>query len=341
MYGDRDEPFTVLRRLGQRLEDGGLPEEILAGIVETVAVAMKLPYAEITLQHGEVHEQVARYGKGVDDVDSFAIHYQGQTIGNLNVGLRGSGESLAESDQGLLRQIASQAGPIAHAVQLTRDLRQSRARVVTAREEERRRLHRDLHDGLGPVLASQGLKIAAVSHLLKTDPERAQQILDELASQNESVVADIRRLVYALHPPELEKLGLVEAVRDYAAGLNVEQEQGTRFRLHDQRPGQGSEELPAAVEVAAYRIATEALTNVTRHAKARRCDVSFAVEAGDYGRQLRLEIVDDGVGIPSNGKQGVGLSSMRARAEEAGGKIQVDSTVSQGTRVVAIFPLSG
>jgi signal transduction histidine kinase len=166
IYGDRDEPFTVLRRLGKRLEGSGVPEEILAGIVETVATALKLPYAEISLRLGKDFEQVACYGRDSEELVSFAIHYQGQTIGNLNVALRGPGESLADADHKLLRHIARHAAPVAHSVQLTRDLRRSRTSAVTARERERRRLRRDLHDGLGPVLASQGLKIAAVGHLL-------------------------------------------------------------------------------------------------------------------------------------------------------------------------------
>jgi signal transduction histidine kinase len=340
MYGERDEPFTVLRRLGQRLEDSGMPEDILAAIVETVAQALKLPYAEITLLHGEKLECAARYGEKAVERIPFSIQYQGQAVGYLNVASRRPGELFGEADEGLLRQIARQAGPVAYTVQLTRDLRQSRARLVTTREEERRRLRRDLHDGLGPVLASQGLKIAAVSHLLDANPERARKLLNELASQNEATVAEIRRLVYALRPPELDELGLVGAIRDYATGLNGNPAGEQYFQVTIQEPEAKLPELPAAIEVAAYRIATEALTNVTRHAMAHHCTVSFTLEENGNGKILQFRIVDDGIGLSKRLKVGVGLSSMRERAEEVGGTFSIESVPQTGTRAVARFPLA-
>ncbi|MGW8227009.1 MAG: histidine kinase, partial [Anaerolineales bacterium] len=340
MYGERDEPFTVLRHLGERLEGSGMPEETLAAIVETVVQALKLPYAEITLRRGEKFERAALYGKHVEGMVSFPIQYQGQIVGYLNAGVRGPRESLTGMDEQLLRQIAQQAGPVAQAVQLTRDLRRSRARLITAREEERRRLRRDLHDGLGPVLASQGLKIAAVHHLLDSDPESAQKLLNEMAAQNETTVAEIRRLVYALRPPELDELGLARAIREYTNGLNVSKDSGTSFEVSIQPPGEELKQLPAAVEVAAYRIATEALTNVTRHAHARYCTISFKLGGSSNGRELLLEIADDGIGFEENGKAGIGLNSMHERAEEVGGELQIESVVDQGTRVSAAFPLA-
>jgi signal transduction histidine kinase len=340
LYGERDEPFTVLRQLGQSLESSGMPEDILTAIVETVSKALKLPYAEITLRRGERFEHVAGFGDETKERIPFPIQYQDQAIGYLNVALRGPGESLAKADGELLRQIARQAGPVAYTVQLTRDLRQSRARLVTAREEERLRLRRDLHDGLGPVLASQGLKIAAVSHLLDSDRETAKKLLEELGAQNEATVSEIRRLVYALRPPELDELGLVRAVRDYADGLNLSAANGAGFKINVDPPNGELPEMPAAVEVAAYRIATEALTNVTRHAHARQCTVHFNVEANDHVKILRMEIADDGAGLPNDGKVGVGMNSMRERAEEVQGELHVESAPHQGTRVVASFPLS-
>jgi signal transduction histidine kinase len=338
LYGDRNEPLVVLRRLGQRLESSGMPEETLTAIAEIVAQALKLRYVEITLRQTGQFVHMARYGRSTTETASFPVQYQGETIAQLNVATRQPGEALADSDLGLLRQIARQAAPVAHAVRLTRDLRQSRARLVTAREEERQRLRRDLHDGLGPVLASQGLKIAAVSHLVEADPERAQQMLEELASQNEAAVTEIRRLVYALRPPELDELGLIGAVRDYVGGLNVSWDDGTHYQVAARPAGEDLPELPAAVEVAAYRIATEALTNVTRHARASHCTIHFST--GDDNR-LRLEIADDGVGFPKDGKTGIGLTSMRERAEDVGGDLSIDSAPQSGTKVVASFPLAG
>lgn len=339
LYGERDEPLSVLRRLGQRLQSSSAPEETLNGIAETVGRALKLPYTEVTLRGIEVSELLGSYGVRCDELESFPILYQGTNIGSLNVAPRGSGEALGVADRKLLLQIANQAGPIAHAVRLTRDLHHSRARVVAAREEERRRLHRDLHDGLGPVLASQGLKIAAVSHLLDNDPESAREILDGLASQNEAAVAEIRRLVYALRPPELDELGLVEAIRDYIAGLNVGEQPGTQFHLEAPQLDQVAAKLPEAVEVSAYRIVTEALTNVARHAQAGQCTVMLWLEEAEGGDQLRLEIVDDGIGISDNVTHGVGVSSMKQRAEEIGGVFRLQSSPDGGTNVMAELPI--
>jgi two-component system NarL family sensor kinase len=147
-------------------------------------------------------------------------------------------------------------------------------------------------------------------------------------------------LVYALRPPELDELGLAGAVREYAAGLNGNVGGATRFQVNVQPPDEELAELPAAVEVAAYRIATEALTNVTRYAQARHCTVSLKVEANGSKDVLLLEIADDGVGISNNGKAGIGLNTMRERAEEVRGELQIESRPDQGTRVAASFPLT-
>ncbi len=339
LYGERDEPLAVLRRLGERLEGSGTPEEVLPAIVETVVGALKLPCGEIMLQRGGTLERVARQGAGGYERVSFPIHYQGQSIGYLSVSARAPGEPLTDSDRGLLRQIARQAGPAARAVQLTQDLRQSRARLVTTREEERRRLRRDLHDGIGPVLASQGLKLAAVRHFLDSDPSSARKLLDELAAQNEATVGQIRRLVYALRPPELDELGLAGAVQDFAAGLNLDSASGAWMQIQVQAPNGDPLRLPAAVEVAAYRITTEALTNVTRHASARHCTVTFEVQRNGGGREFSVEVSDDGIGFSDDVKGGIGLNSMRERAEELQGEFTLESEPSRGTRIVARFPL--
>jgi two-component system NarL family sensor kinase len=340
LYGERDQPITVLRRLGERLESSGMPENVLTGIVETVGQALKLPYAEITLLRDEEFVRVAWYGKEASNTISFPIQFQGQTIGYLSVASRSPGEPINEPDAGLLRLIARQAGPLAYTVRLTRDLRLSRARLVTAREDERQRLRRDLHDGLGPVLASQGLKIAAVSHLLESDPHTARKLLEELALQNEATVAEIRHLVYALRPPELDELGLVRAVRDYADGLDTHLFNGAGLEIQVYPANGKLPGLPAAVEVAAYRIATEALTNVTRHAHACHCTVTFDLVADSQTRHLRLEIRDDGSGLPDDRKAGVGMNSMRERAEEVWGEFRVISDPLRGTRVIASLPLT-
>ncbi len=339
MFGERDEPYTVLHRLGQRLEGAAAPEAILSLMVDTVAQALRLPFAEIHLFHGGRLESAARTGKPGGDRIRFPLSYQAQTLGYLQVCPRAPGEDLSPADERLLRQIARQAGPVAHAIQLTRDLQASRERLVNTREEERRRLRRDLHDGLGPVLAGQGLKLAALKTLLKRDPAAAVVQLDRLLEQNEATVATVRRLVYGLRPPALDELGLAEAIRDQFLILDQDAVRSSTLQIRVVEPAGGLPPLPAAVEVAAYHIALEALTNVARHADADHCSVKLSLAKHHHRPALRLVIRDDGCGLPSSINRGLGLSSMRQRAEELGGSWDIDTGEGGGTRVVAYLPL--
>jgi signal transduction histidine kinase len=221
-----------------------------------------------------------------------------------------------------------QAGVAAHAVRLTADLQRSRERLITAREEERRRLRRDLHDGLGPQLASLTLTIAAARELLRHDADGTDRLLQELAIHTQAAIADVRRVIYDLRPPALDDLGLVLALREQAARYS---QAGLQITIDapEQLPS-----LPAAAEVAAYRIVQEALTNVVRHANARTCIVRLALCDA-----LNIEIKDDGVGLPSGNRAGVGLTSMRERTAELGGTYQIESLPGEGTCIHARLPL--
>ncbi len=339
MYGERDDPYAVLSRLGRRLEAAIAPNAVLNTIVETVTQALKLPYAAIEVISGQSSVIGAEWKAAGQSLNpdhrlliTFPLVYQGETVGRLIVAPRAPGEAFTPADRRLLENIALQAGVATHAVRLTADLQRSRERLVTAREEERRRLRRDLHDGLGPALASLMLKLDAARNLLQRDPLAADALLSELKAQTQSAIADIRRQVYDLRPPALDELGLVSAIREHAAqyhhvdGLRVSVEAPEHLPL-----------LSAAVEVAAYRIALEALTNVMRHAHARHCLIRFSLNDA-----LQIEVIDDGIGLPAapRGRAGVGLTSMRERAAELGGTCVVERAPIGGTRVIARLPLS-
>lgn len=332
LYGERDEPYRVLSRLGQRLEATLAPDTVLTAIVETVAQALRLPYVAIALSGEGNATLAASYGTAVVRPMALDLMYQREQVGQLLLVPRTPGEPLTPADQRLLNDLARQAGIAAHAVQLTAALRQSRERIITAREEERRRLRRDLHDGLGPMLASLLLKVSAARrHLPPESP--ADALLIEMRADMQVAIADIRRLVYALRPPALDELGLVGAVREqaarYGAGEGDTPSPSIWVEAPDRLPS-----LPAAVEVAAYRIAQEALTNVIRHAGAKTCTVRLSVDDA-----LEVEIVDDGVGLPELRSAGVGIVSMRERAEELGGSCAVAARPKGGTRVLARLPL--
>ena len=326
MYGERDDPYKVLSRLGRRLEATLTPEAALSAVAETVAGALKLPYAAIELERDGGFETAAEHGTPANEPLVLPLHYGSEPIGRLVLAPRAPGEPFADSDLRLLEDLARQVGIAAHAARLTSDLRRSRERLVSTREEERRRLRRDLHDGLGPQLATFTLKLDAARNLLAHEPEAAGSLLLELKGQTQETISEIRRLVYDLRPPALDELGLVSALREQAAGYGP----GFSVEAPEELPP-----LPAAVEVAAYRIAVEAMTNTARHARARVCRVCISPS----DRELELEITDDGVGLPDDHRAGVGLSSMRERAAEIGGTCEIEAALTGGTRVLARLPL--
>lgn len=335
MYGERDDPVTVLGRLGQRLETTIALNAVLPVLTETIAQTLRLPYAAITWGADRDGEVAASYGRRVGGVVWLPLAHQGETIGQLVVASRSPGEEFSPADHHLLKNIAHQAGMAVHAVSLTADLQRSRQRLVTTCEEERRRLHRDLHDGLGPNLASQGLKLAAIKQLLEKHPKSAIPLLEQVMAQNQSTVEEVRRLVYGLHPPALDELGLVAAIRDHIAGIDG----NSMLQINVTEPPQGLPPLSPAVEVAAYRIVLEALTNVMRHAQAKHSTIRFSLSQNGSNGNLQIEVVDNGIGLPHDLHAGVGLRSMRERAEELGGTCFIESDAGPGTRVCVRLPL--
>lgn len=266
-----------------------------------------------------------------------SLSYLGRPLGRILVAPRSPADPLRAADLRLLDDIGRQVGVAAHAMLLTRDLQRSREAIVAAREEERRRLRRDLHDGLGPALAGVALGLDAVGRVAPTTPSQAVDLAGQLKEEVQAALADVRRLVEGLRPPALDELGLAAAVRRQAEAL-TERDPGLHVEVEVAAglPA-GPAGLPAAVEVAAYRIATEALNNVARHARARTCRVAFQItRAGD----LLLEVEDDGVGLPASPHGGVGLTAMRERATELGGSARVEALPCGGTLVAAWFPLA-
>ena len=331
LYGDRADPYAALSRLGRRLETTLAPETVLPTVVETVGQALRVPAVAIELERDGRFELAARYGAAVGRPVELPVAHRGQPVGRLLVWPRSADEDLTDADLRLLEDLARQAGVAADAVRLTVALQRAQERLVGAREEERRRLRRDLHDGLGPLLGGVSLGLAGVRHRLRRDPEAAERMLERLEEQLQTATGEIRRLVDGLRPPALDELGLVSALRERAAQF----QHGPAGLLVTVEGPDALPPLPAATEVAAYRIALEALTNAARHAQARRCVLRLAVDGA-----LELEVCDDGRGIPAVHRPGVGLASMRQRAHEVGGTCTVHPEPGGGTRVTARLPLA-
>jgi signal transduction histidine kinase len=362
MYGDRDEPYTVLARLGQRLEATLDPDAVLPTVVETVATALKLPYAAICsvergLQPGTragAPSVLAEYGEGAalpvpaGATPSAARHtpwvavpllYQGTDVGQLLLAPRAGETHFNADDQRVIDDLARQVGAAVHAVRLTADLRRSRERVITTREEERLRLRRDLHDGLGPTLAGVAQRIGLAAALVPQNPQRSVLLLHQLEDHIRATITDVRRLVYDLRPPVLDQYGLLGAIRAEAPLIA-----GSAVTVSIEAP-ERMPSLPAAVEVAAYRIVMEALTNVVRHAAATHCVIQISLRDSAPGREqtsttLTVAICDDGCGVALSATPGIGLRSMRERAEELGGTCVVEARPDGGTCIQAGLPLT-
>jgi signal transduction histidine kinase len=333
LFGQRDNPYVVLAEMGRLMADTGTPEEMLQNLTETVATLLKLPGAAIELEQDGVWTRRAAFGTvaDVDDGVVLPLRHQGEMVGRLVVMPRSRHEPLTHRDLVLLEDIAHPAGAIARSVRLTMVLQSARERLVMAREEERRRIRRDLHDGLGPTLASQTFQLDEVLERLSVDPAGAAAIVEILKEQNQQLVADIRRLVYELRPPALDELGVAGALTAHVTQLGRSDPIAIEVRtVPDPLPS-----LPAAVEVAAYRIVTEAITNTIRHAAASLCTATLEVGAG----RLTVSVRDDGTGLGEAPRRGVGLISMRERTEELGGSFETTSPKTGGTVVVATIPL--
>ncbi len=353
VFGVRDDPIEALSRLGSRLESTVNQDLLLPTLVETIAKNLKLPYVAITVinradgngSRPNSESIAAAIGSPRAKQIEFPLTFQGDDIGRLTVGSRGTGLPFSQMELRLLRNIAHQAGAAVNAVRLTADLQRSRQQIVTAREEERRRLRRDLHDGIGPAMAGQRLKLDATLDLLESysktnqaeDLGEATQLLLGMREQTLEAVKNIRQIVYDLRPPALDDLGLLPAIE---AHISKQTGYEPTPKITLRATPESLPQLPAAIELALYRITLEGLTNVFQHAKAQHCWVSLALSPAP-NREIQLEIIDDGRGLSARPEKGVGLSSMRERAEELGGRFQVTAHSPSGVIIRATIPLNG
>jgi two-component system, NarL family, sensor kinase len=337
VFGRRDDPYAVLSRLGRQLADVVDPEEALPRLVRSVTEALRVPYTAVRVEGdpaaGDGPDLLVEEGRLAADPVRYPLTVHGRDVGALLVSPRRPGEGFQRREHRLLLDLARQAAVAVEAWTMTIDLRRSREQLVLAREEERRRLRSDLHDGVGPGLAGMSLQVRAAQRLLATDGEAAA-VLRSLGDDLAMCSREVRGLVDQLRPPGLER-GLVAAVT-----AQVDRVAGSAVEVRVDAPADLGP-LPAAVEVAAYRIVTEAVTNVVRHAGARHCDVTLR----RAGALLLLEVADDGRG--TNGGRGsdaerpdgVGLRSMRERAAEIGGSLRVGPAEGGGTTVAARLPV--
>jgi signal transduction histidine kinase len=236
----------------------------------------------------------------------------------------------------MLAELARPSAAVVHAVATTEELRRSRHAVVEALEAERRRVRRDLHDGLGPSLAAVAMQLDGARALVRPDPASAEATMTRLGDDIRSTIADVRLLVYDLHPPVLDDVGLIPALAERTAAFSGPTPDGRRLAVELVTPDDPPV-LSPGIELAAYRIVCEALNNVVRHARAERCRVTLLHRGGT---DLEVLIDDDGSGVSERARAGVGTTSMTQRVAEVGGSCQLGPSPLGGTRVWARVPLS-
>ncbi|MEA2234334.1 MAG: hypothetical protein QOD83_4150 [Solirubrobacteraceae bacterium] len=333
LFGHRDDPYRVMTALGGSVGAPADAPTLLCDVAEAVARGLALPYVAIEVASDHAAQPLAEWGRRHGEPIALALAHHGKLVGRLLVTPRTVGGNLPARDRSLLEDVARSVAVTVSAVELSAGLQRAREQLVTAREEERRRLRRDLHDGLGPTLASMVMQMDAASNVLRRDTGAVEPLLAGLRTTAQDAIAEVRRLVYELRPAALDEHGLAGAIREWierispgggAGGLSLSLQAPPRLPA-----------LPAAVEVAALRIVQEAVTNVVRHSRARNCSVDIAADGA-----LTIAIEDDGCGLSADRPAGVGLGSMRERAAELGGTCTITGAPGGGTHVHAILPLS-
>ncbi|GAA2998081.1 sensor histidine kinase [Streptosporangium longisporum] len=312
---ERD-PYRVVDQLGRIGQGAHDPAAALDEAVTVIREVLGAGGVDVEVHTGRAGTtRVFACGRPESGARQVPLLWHAERVGTLRVsGARPGREPMAV----LARHLAE----LAHAVRLTADLRRSRERIRSTRDEERRRLGRELHDGLGPALTSVTFALDEARRRLDTDPGAVEELLVRIRGEMIATIASVRELVYGLRPPALDDLGLEGALRAFAGETAV--------------TADGSMDgLPAAVEVAAYRIAQEAFTNARRHARA----ATVVVRLRRLPSELRVEVADDGVGLPENPVAGVGLTSMRERAAEVGGSCVIGRRPGGGTEVTVRLPV--
>ncbi|WP_326821220.1 sensor histidine kinase [Streptosporangium sp. NBC_01756] len=322
MYGTHGDPRALAARLAQEVGEAE-PANALAATAAVIREGLGLTGVAVEVNDpGTRRVEIGLLGPAPRAVP---LIRHGEPVGRLLLGSPGPRRFAAAHNDRLIAVVTPYMADVVHAVRMTADLQRSRERILTAREEERRRLRRDLHDGLGHALTDMAMSINMARINLRSAPASADRLLTELRTGMDAVGQEIRELVYGLRPPTLDELGLAEAVRALAVEGEPQVAVETEGDLSD---------LPAAAEVAAYRIAQEGLTNIRKHARARSATVSLR-----RGESLVVRVQDDGHGLRTGSRSGVGLLSMRERAAELGGTCVIGEAPGGGTLVEAVLPI--
>lgn len=328
VYGERDSPAPALADLGHVLSASSDPDEALRLGLERLRVALRVGWVEVRTSAADAIVTGSR-PPWLDDglVTGIPLVHLGNDCGSLRVGARGPHDPLTARDRALVEDLAGPLAAVVAACRHVAELQRSREAAVSAREEERRRVRRDLHDGIGPLLSAIATHADVVGLRVRSDPGSVPDLVERIQTLSLDAVAGMRRVIEDLRPAGLDELGLGGALSEVGVALAARSDVAVAVRCDP------SVSLSAAVELAAYRIGSEALNNAVRHASATRVEACLDVAAD----RLVLVVSDDGGGIPAGATPGLGISSMRDRASEVGGTLRITSG-RDGTAVTAELP---
>jgi signal transduction histidine kinase len=330
LFGIGGDPRLVFHRLATRLAASDDPESLMAAVAETATESLRLPYVAVELRAGDEWRTVEERGHRPPLVETFEIVSGESVVGRLVAAPRRDVKVLSPSDRQLLNDLAGHSRVAARVAGLLTELRAAQQRLLVAREAERDRVHRDLHDSIGPSLVGLTLQLEVAAEL--AGDSQLAKLISRLHAEAARATEDVRRLVRDLRPADLDELGLPAAVA--AAAARLRSPNGPEFDLDTPTR---LPELSKEVEDTAYKICLEAMTNAVRHSGARRCAVRLHA-SGDEA--IEVEIADDGTGMAGDESgTGTGMRSMRERAAAVGGSLRIESDARAGTRILAQLPV--
>jgi signal transduction histidine kinase len=266
-------------------------------------------------------------------------------LGALSVAIP-PGRAFDDENLRLLSAIGQQMGIALENARLWDELRQKEqlrsellARSLRAQEEERKRISRELHDATGQSLNAILFGLKALENAMQNDPAQLASLVSRLKSAASDTVHELQDIIYDLRPSVLDDLGLVPALRWYAESRLETNGIRTTWKISGRE-----RRLPAEIETTLFRIGQESITNIYKYAEARHVTFQLTFET----KKVKLQVADDGVGfdmqealpIRIRNKRGLGLMGMRERAELLGGRLQVESSPGNGTRITVELPFS-
>ncbi len=321
VYGDGVDPARAVRILGRHFAGADSPDLLLGELAAGIGTALRLESVEVR-RGGDV---IARWGTATGPVEEVPVGSGDATLAVTAP----PGESLGTRSRRALTELATVVDAGLVVLRSAEDLEDARRRLTEVRLEERRTIRRELHDGLGPSLAGVRLGLQGARNLVTTDPDAAAGLVDELLRELDRQVDGVRELSRSLLPPVLDELGLTAALDELVI---THARAGFRVDLQSDLPAG----MSGPIAWAAYGIASEAIINARRHSGTDECTVRVAAE----GDVLVLDIVDDGRGLATDARVGVGTQSMRERAREVGGTVGIEPGDLRGVVVRARLPWS-